>query len=253
MYVRLAFAVAAHLEPEILLVDEVLAVGDAAFQKKCLGKMGSVASEGRTVLFVSHNMATIHSLCPRSLLLGQGNKIFDGVTEEAIQLYLSTSTTQGEAFIPSETPRMGSGVARFDAVRIFNEEGQITNSIFMGSNFSVEIDFHCLKPVENINFDVSIRGPMQERILQFSSQVTQGKMPSASHGGSVRLFIENLNLLPGSYYITITMTRKGEKIDMVENILKLDVTPQGIYETGKLPRYGNALIYLPCHWQAKYT
>ena len=92
MYVRLAFAVAAHLEPEILLVDEVLAVGDAAFQKKCLGKMGDVAKEGRTVLFVTHNMGAVARLCPRSMLLSEGVVVFDGGTDVAVMKYLKNAT-----------------------------------------------------------------------------------------------------------------------------------------------------------------
>jgi lipopolysaccharide transport system ATP-binding protein len=106
MYVRLAFAVAAHLDPEILLVDEVLAVGDASFQKKCLGKMGDVAKEGRTVLFVSHNMGAISRLCPRALLLDEGKVIRDGESEEVISAYLKKSTKARERFRQHADPNI---------------------------------------------------------------------------------------------------------------------------------------------------
>jgi ABC-type polysaccharide/polyol phosphate transport system ATPase subunit len=111
MSVRLGFAVAAHLEPEILLVDEVLAVGDASFQKKCLGKMGSVAQEGRTILFVSHNMDSIQRLCSRCLILEQGELIAQGDTASIIQQYVSTNSFQsspGEWIDVSEVSRRGT-------------------------------------------------------------------------------------------------------------------------------------------------
>jgi lipopolysaccharide transport system ATP-binding protein len=115
MYMRLAFAVAAHLEPEILVVDEVLAVGDAAFQKKCLGKMGDVARGGRTVLFVSHNMHAVNSLCARGLVLQRGQVVFDGTAAAAVARYLDLAKPAGETEVPAAA-RPGSGEWRFAAV-----------------------------------------------------------------------------------------------------------------------------------------
>src|SRR5205814_2622459 len=109
MYVRLAFAVAAHLEPEILLVDEVLAVGDIAFQKKCLGKMGDVAREGRTIVLVSHNMAAINALCSRCVILNVGGVEFNGLTEEATAGYYAESFDIVEGADLSSRPRKGNG------------------------------------------------------------------------------------------------------------------------------------------------
>ncbi len=125
MYVRLAFAVAAHLEPEILLVDEVLAVGDAAFQKKCLGKMGDVAKEGRTVLFVSHNMAAVQNLCRRSLLLNDGQVVLDGSTDRVVMKYLSWIQSRTSAPLSNRKDREGNGALRFKRIyaRICNEGG----------------------------------------------------------------------------------------------------------------------------------
>ena len=124
MYVRLAFAVAAHLEPEILIVDEVLAVGDAQFQKKCLGKMGEVAKGGRTVLFVSHNMAAISNLCGRGVLIRDGRIQFQGPVDEAVDLYLAQ-----DFFCPSKldladrTDRSGSGAIRLLAIYLIDDRG----------------------------------------------------------------------------------------------------------------------------------
>lgn len=119
MYVRLAFAVAAHLEPEILLVDEVLAVGDVEFQKKCLGRMGEVTKGGRTVLFVSHNMASVVNLCQRAILLDAGKTVIDGKAAEVVQKYLANTTSSGGEIVwadPSDAP--GNDMVRLHAVRI---------------------------------------------------------------------------------------------------------------------------------------
>ena len=134
MYVRLAFAVAAHLEPEILIVDEVLAVGDAEFQKKCLGKMQEVASgHGRTVLFVSHNMSAVQKLCPRAILLRQGRLVKDGPTEEVVGEYLSYLSTSAQTAFEDNPERSGSGAVRLTAARILDEQGQPVRSLVAGT------------------------------------------------------------------------------------------------------------------------
>lgn len=118
MNVRLAFAVAAHLKPEILFVDEVLAVGDVAFQKKCLGKMGSVAKEGRTIVFVSHNMAAINALCSRCVILSLGKVEFDGPTKNATERYYAESLRIVSGSDLSACKRNGNGKARFTSIRV---------------------------------------------------------------------------------------------------------------------------------------
>jgi len=142
MYVRLAFAVAAHLEPEILLVDEVLAVGDAAFQKKCLGKMGDVAKEGRTVLFVSHNMAAVQRLCERVVLLNEGKIVVDGVAERVIAAYLQSGPD-----IPPERvwhdiyEAPGDDVIRLRAVRVRDKDGAVVERIDIRRPVGIEVEY----------------------------------------------------------------------------------------------------------------
>ncbi|HWZ84719.1 MAG TPA: ABC transporter ATP-binding protein, partial [Thermoanaerobaculia bacterium] len=123
MYLRLAFAVAAHLEPEILLVDEVLAVGDAEFQKKCLGKMGDVAREGRTVLFVSHNMPAVQALCSRAILLRQGTVAIDGSTGDVLREYLGYLRSSASSAFENNPERRGEGAVRLTAARILDDLG----------------------------------------------------------------------------------------------------------------------------------
>jgi len=141
MYVRLAFAVAAHLEPEILVVDEVLAVGDAAFQKKCLGKMESVADTGRTVLFVSHNMQAIRSLCTRVVLIEGGRLVKDGDTETVVRAYLEGAATHQSSleWVDGEGP--GDSDARLVALRILDEDGEPSATVRSGRLFLVQMDF----------------------------------------------------------------------------------------------------------------
>jgi lipopolysaccharide transport system ATP-binding protein len=157
MHVRLAFAVAAHLEPEILIVDEVLAVGDAEFQKKCLGKMNEVTGEGRTILFVSHNMAAVKKLCKRGILLKSGKIEVNGSAEEAIEnyLFLNSSDFRPEATWENVEQAPGGKVVRIIAVRILNEKEQVTDALPIDQEIFVEIDF--LNKVEGIALSSSIQ------------------------------------------------------------------------------------------------
>ncbi len=158
MYVRLAFAVAAHLEPEILIVDEVLAVGDASFQRKCLGKMGEVAGSGRTVLFVSHNMGAINRLCSRALWLDRGRLQATGDVDDVIGRYLSSSANgRGERTFPEDSrPAPGSEYVRLEAVRVRNEEGRIATSLDVRRPFRVELQYRILREVANLRLGLRV-------------------------------------------------------------------------------------------------
>jgi lipopolysaccharide transport system ATP-binding protein len=147
MFVRLAFAVAAHLDPEILIVDEVLAVGDAEFQRKCLGKMNQVAGEGRTVLFVSHNMAAVKNLCSRGIVLGNGEIQFQGTANQAVNAYFDLTAEHLKAVSewPSVEDAPGNGEAKILAVRVLNCNNEISSSIPIHEDFYIEIDFINLK------------------------------------------------------------------------------------------------------------
>jgi lipopolysaccharide transport system ATP-binding protein len=150
MYVRLAFAVAAHLEPEILVVDEVLAVGDAAFQKKCLGKMSQVSEGGRTVLFVSHNMAAVSQLCKRAIWLHEGRVKFEGSSEDAIRLYLAEGSEQVcDRSWPDIESAPGDDRVRLLRARVI-QEGECTPVIDINKPFRVELQFQALRELRNL-------------------------------------------------------------------------------------------------------
>src|SRR5258705_4682640 len=158
MYVRLAFAVAAHLEPEILMVDEVLAVGDAVFQKKCLGKMGDVARAGRTVLFVSHNMTAVNQLCPRSLMLENGQVKVLGKTSEVMTQYLKGGAGKGGEWVWKDSRRApGNHRIRLQAVRIISN-GKITSDVDIDKDVSIEVDFwNYAAGIRNIGVNIYVQ------------------------------------------------------------------------------------------------
>jgi lipopolysaccharide transport system ATP-binding protein len=163
MYVRLAFAVAAHLEPEILLVDEVLAVGDVEFQKKCLGKMEDVAKEGRTILFVSHNMAAIRSLCRRTILLDKGKLLMDSATDETVAHYLGQNLLEGAIASAEQIETRMEGLIRkkhpfirFREIALLDESGFPRRSFHSDEDIVVSIDFECLQAVHDLFISISV-------------------------------------------------------------------------------------------------
>ena len=166
MYVRLAFAVAAHLEPEILVVDEVLAVGDAGFQKKCLGKIQDVSSRGRTVLFVSHSMPTILRLCQRVILLQRGAVVGDGPPEEMTRRYLHSGADRAAERIwdqPEKAP--GDTVARLHSVRVKNARGVVAETIDISEPFEIEVEYWNLQ--DRVKPTVSIHFTNEDGVLLF--------------------------------------------------------------------------------------
>ena len=187
MYVRLAFAVAAHLEPEILIVDEVLAVGDAAFQKKCLGKIQDVSSHGRTVLFVSHSMPTILRLCQRVILLQRGTVAGDGPADEMTRQYLNSGADRAaERVWDIQEKAPGDKVARLHAVRVKNKEGMVTETIDISEPFEIEVEYWNLQ--DRLKPTVSIHFTNEDGVLLFVSNdfVNPEWWSSARRPGLVR-------------------------------------------------------------------
>jgi len=255
MRVRLGFAIAAHLDPEILLVDEVLAVGDAAFQKKCLGKMGDVAKEGRTVLFVSHNMGAVQALCTRSIFLDLGRVQIDSTTQEAVSAYLYSAVAQsGEVIFGTDTVREGNGKARYVAARLFDNQGRLTNSIPMGQSVTLELQFEVLDGrLISPSFGILIQDPIGQPITRLTTRETHGQAPVAAKGGKVRLQIERLDLLPGKYYLTLGLSNLGDQADLIPNAIELEITSIPKYPTAKLPPKSSGFMYIPCSWDHQYT
>jgi lipopolysaccharide transport system ATP-binding protein len=247
MYVRLAFAVAAHLEPEILIVDEVLAVGDAAFQKKCLGKMEDVGKEGRTVLFVSHNMATIQNLCQRAIWMNQGRLFNDDQTQIVISKYLSNSTDLLSISLEDRKDRKGDGRIRFISVEFQNEKGENVSYFYSGQNIRIILCFknNTQQTLKNLNVALGIDNQIGERITNLSTEVKRANLDEVTADvHSIILELNKLPLTPGRYGFTIFSTVNGIVSDWIANAGFFEVEGGDFYGTGKLPpaMQGNFLL-----------
>jgi lipopolysaccharide transport system ATP-binding protein len=252
MYVRLAFAVAAHLEPEILLVDEVLAVGDAIFQKKCLRKMGDVAKEGRTVLFVSHNMPSIQALCQSVLLLQSGMLKMNGDPNTVVSHYLSEGLDVecAEVDLSSHPGRSHSRESALQEAWILDHNGVRSNSIMMGESLSVCFQFRSSRAIANPGFGFVIEDKDGRRILSLNNYTvpTNDNTFRSLDAGMARLHIPNLPLVPGTYFVSVNLVEDDrEWVDHVERALAIHVQAADVYGSGKAPSSTYDLVWVPGH------
>jgi homopolymeric O-antigen transport system ATP-binding protein len=227
MYVRLAFAVAAHLEPEILLVDEVLAVGDITFQKKCLGKMGDVARAGRTVVLVSHNMAAINALSTRVVMMEEGAIVFDGPAAQATARYYAESLEVAESGASLlDLPREGNGKARFSAISIqaLGPSGPVEVA-YPGCDLEIEFEIECRSDVNEANVAVIFYDMNGYRVID-TNTAQKGEFVSMAAGqkARARFLLHDVLLKPGKYFVGLWIGRHMmETIDHVEHAATLDV------------------------------
>ncbi len=225
MYVRLAFAVAAHLQPEILLVDEVLAVGDAEFQRKCLGKMEEVSEAGRTVVFVSHNMAAVQRLCSRGFLIDNGRLAAEGTAAEVVAAYFDR-TNPGEqvgvAVIGEDVERFeGSGAARLRRVVLADADGEPTSSIRLGQAFRVTMTFEVFESIPEAVAEIGICTADGQR---FATMQTADRAGASLHldSGTVEITADiSVTLLPGEFTLAIALhTVDGVTADFVYRAMR---------------------------------
>jgi len=247
MTVRLAFAVAAHLEPEILIVDEVLAVGDAGFQTKCLGKLKDVTAEGRTVLFVSHNMGAIQSLCTRGMLLRRGGVDFIGTTEETIAHYLAQQEERHCQALTTRTQRHGNGWLRFRDVTLHDSQGSPVNSLKSGHDGGLRVRFE-LEPgrtPRHVTFSIGIDNAFGQRITLLGSELLGLTFDALPEGaGHFDVEIERLPLRPGHYVLTLFAAAAGQIMDWVIDAVDLDVDHGDFYGSGKSLPDGQGLFLM---------
>ncbi len=261
MYVRLAFAVAAHLEPEILLVDEVLAVGDAEFQKKCLGKMGEVEKEGRTVLFVSHNMTAVKSLCRRVILLEKGKKVDEGLSEQIIDRYISGSSTTEyrestglfdlSGRINSLIP--GHLIAR--QLMIENHDGKLTEKILMGKPMRFIIELNGFSNYRESQIGIIIKNLSGQRLTSINTQMSCSfiQKPRSAKEFAI-LTVPHMMLMPGTYLIDIDIVQQGiGHLDFIENAATFYVIEDDIYGSGYQVTSYFGLFYTIGDWKILQT
>lgn len=229
MYVRLAFAVAAHLEQEILVVDEVLAVGDAEFQKKCLGKMSDVARSGRTVLFVSHNLSTVKNLCTTGILLKDGHLSNSGTTTEVCAAYLTAQQNHicgGDVSLTSaRIPRRGEGSATIQRLRLVRADGTIGNNFLFGEPIEVHIYTNASRMLRDYIVGFSIDSIDGQTILCSNHY---DSLPRCSMSPGAHVFscvVDDLWLAPGRYSITAAITSGDQQrpIDWIPNAAQFEI------------------------------
>ena len=236
MYVRLAFAVAAHLEPEILLVDEVLAVGDAAFQKKCLGKMGDVAKEGRTVLFVSHNMAAVQQLCQRGFVLDGGEVSFAGAIEDVVRSYVSSVQTEARGDLAKRMDRTGSQWLKFTRVVICDKEGNELNQVMSGQDVHIRFHYRSEREKRNASIHVAfnVRSNQGYLLANLNSVDSGQSMLDIHRTGYFECYWPKFNLRSGTYDCTLFCSVNGEIVDWIRTAFVISVEDGDYYGTGKL-------------------
>src|SRR5215213_842774 len=225
MYMRLAFSVAAHLDPEILVVDEVLAVGDAMFQKKCLGRMRDISTEGRTVLFVSHNMAAIRSLCSRAILLSGGQKIFEGTANECVDRYLTEITQNAVNEADLNSVRRPQGVnsgLRLRRIRLASRDGRPL--VRSGDPLEVELTFAVVEPLDEVVVGVSVSSADNVSIMECRSSHSYGVIDRLEPGDySIHCRIDQNVLSPGLYLMNVGARCASKLLDHVPQAMTFEV------------------------------
>jgi lipopolysaccharide transport system ATP-binding protein len=247
MYVRLAFAVAAFLEPEILFIDEVLSVGDQAFQQRCLGRMGEIAHSGRTILFVSHNMASVAALCTRSLLIDGGRLIKDGDTDDVLAHYVDTVQAQTGVMLDERVDRQGDGKVRVVRAELSGEDGSPPRT---GADCRLVLEYETAAPGRELFVSIAVEGPLGEPIFFCSNRLTGQRLVAEEGGGEIVCSFPDFPLLQGHYSLTIYLEVGGTLSDWIRNALYFDVFETDAFGTGRLPPTTHGRLLVRHTWTA---
>jgi len=248
MYIRLAFAVAAHLDPDILLIDEVLAVGDAQFQKKCVDKMREIVSAGKTVLFVSHNMGMVRNFCNRGIWLHNGEIQSQGPIEEVVNCYLNSCGaavgSSGMLSVPKEMPLV------FEAIELQSRR-QVTNLVSMGDDLTIALRYSSTGNRNFFKIGIHILDDSSNNILVLSPNQQCPHFPEClPASGLIRCSVKEMALLPGRYYINLHFSYPyGESAYVVEKAAAFDVAENDVFGTGVIPSRIHGLIFNKADWE----
>ena len=250
MYVRLAFAVVAHLELEILVVDEVLAVGDVVFQKKCLGKMGDAASEGQTVLFVSHNMAAIQQFCQTGIVLHAGNVHFSGDIKRAIDHYVQDVSAIPKVDLAKRLDRRGSQWLRFIEVGFFDSAGNEQGKIISGQDLFIR--FYYLSdrvvPNANVNIAFNVRSSQGYLLAHLDSFDVDKSTADIYAAGFFQCVWPRFNLRSGMYDCALFCAVNGEIVDWLQSAFTMHVEDGDFFNTGKIARRESGDVLVSYDW-----
>ncbi len=248
MRVRLGFAVAAHMEPDILLVDEVLAVGDIAFQRKCVGKMEDVTGEGRTVLFVSHNMAMIQNLCTVAYGLDHGSIMASGDVNDVIAHYLEKYDRPEPIPLSSRQDRKGTGRLRFMG---FSISGSLKSSdtVQCGAHAAFEINYEGKPPLQDVHVEMQFMDQFGIPVLVTSTDLGGQDFDEVPPHGTFICRFDKFPLLPGIYHINLYSTTRGVEADRIKNAITIHVVEGDYYGTGRLPGRSDSIVAVPHYWE----
>jgi len=251
---RLGFAVAAHLDPDVLIVDEVLAVGDADFQKKCMSAMHELRGGGRTVLFVSHNMAAVENLCSRGIWLAQGKVQLDAPAAKVIEAYMSSfaSAERASVALANVTDRSGSGEIRYTRVEFRSTDGELQTVTRSGRSVVIRLHYRANEPIVRPNFALRLYTELGTLVTVTSTWLHGLDVPLVPiEEGYVDLEIDSLNLMPGRYYLSLRLASQVEQrmYDALEHAVYLDIEEAPIYGQSRRLDSRFGLVFFPQRWR----
>ncbi|AJF06505.1 ABC transporter ATP-binding protein [Geoalkalibacter subterraneus] len=249
MKVRLAFSVAAHLDPEILIIDEVLAVGDVDFQKKCLGKMQDVSSGGRTVLFVSHNMGAIQTLCPRSLLLRQGQMVDDGESDQVVRSYLSRmKKNRSEIFTLDNADRTNTGVLRLTDAFVLDNDGQETENIIAGEDITFKFSYESNQDLSNLTIIFTVLDDVGKPVTHIRSDLKGTVFKSPSRRGVFNCSVPQNPFAIGDYRVAVAVFADDVQLDHISAAIHFAVVDSIYFGSAKVPPRQYCTVYVDHSW-----
>jgi lipopolysaccharide transport system ATP-binding protein len=249
MSVRLAFAVAAYLEPEILILDEVLAVGDAAFQRKCLGKMDRVAQEGRTVLFVSHDLVAVQNLCEQVIVLAGGKIECKAPATEALATYLAGIEPLATSANLLERQRQSQHTPIIAGVDFVDDNGRLVQEVPTGGAINVHIHYRNDVPIRDPFFGLRFVTPLGNNIVWVQSRLHGSTWDALPAEGTIICSVPHLPLLPGRYHVAAGCGSREQLLDLVERSRVLDVVAHDYFGTGRLPNSADAMVIVDASWR----
>jgi lipopolysaccharide transport system ATP-binding protein len=248
MQLRLAFAVAAHLQPEILVIDEVLAVGDAAFQRKCLNQIGSVARSGRTVLFVSHNLAAVEALCSSAVVIANGKVAFRGTAEEGIARYVAELSNETADLI-DRPDREGTGEVMVTAIAAMAEHGDTNNVVRAGESVEIRLRFRAQESnIQGLIVGIAVRTSFDAPVFLQHNELSGDELGPLPSTGTFVCRIPELPLVPAEYSITYSVMSGARCIDRIANAARFEVVPSDHLGSGRLPNTGHGPMLVRASW-----
>ncbi len=249
MLVRLGFAVAAHLEPEILIIDEVLAVGDLEFQRRCLGKMEDVAKSGRTILFVSHNLVAVEAMCSRVILVRKGRQVAEGSVADVMASYQDTSEFPSyDVDLSTHAARRAGHFPSLKRLVILDAAKQVANALPAGRDATFRVEIEPPFDLLGASFALHFYSSFGQRVMSLNTAYQWNSSWDVKGPSVLECRCTPLLLAPGRYSLTLGLAGGGRQIDRLENVAWLDVVPSDFYGTGKTPPQRDGVLWPHVKW-----